>query len=47
VDASREKLKAYYEALKAKKRNDKLDGAKLKGEKSEREKSSTGKSVRN
>ena len=46
VDASREKLKAYYEALKAKKRNDKLDGAKLKGEKSEREKSSTGKFVR-
>ncbi len=46
VDSSREKLKAYYEALKAKKRNDKLDGAKLKGEKSEREKSSTGKSVR-
>ena len=46
VDASREKLKAYYEALKARKINDKLDGVKLKGEKSERKKSSTGKFVR-
>ncbi len=46
VDASPEKLKAYYEALKARKINDKLDGVKLKGEKSERKKSSTGKFVR-
>lgn len=51
MDAARDKLKAYYETLKAKKLSNKLDRDKVKGDKSERakylrDKSSSSKSDR-